>query len=72
MDEFRKRLKKELETRRITQRYLAQITGLTEVSISRYITGDRVPKANVLLKICKALHVSPDYLLGWEYEEETR
>lgn len=49
-----------------TQRALAEQVGTTEVSISRYIKGNRVPKGPVLVNIAKALHTTTDYLLGNE------
>lgn len=49
-----------------TQRELAKQVGTTEVSISRYIKGYRVPKGTILANIAKALHTTTDYLLGIE------
>ena len=51
-----------------TQRELAEQVGTTEASISRYIKGYRVPKGPVLANIAKALHTTPDYLLGNEQD----
>jgi transcriptional regulator with XRE-family HTH domain len=49
-----------------TQKELAEQVGTTEVSISRYIKGDRVPKGPILANIAKALHTTTDYLVGNE------
>lgn len=49
-----------------TQRKLAEQVGTTEMSVSRYIRGDRVPKGPILVKIAKALYTTTDYLLGNE------
>ena len=49
-----------------TQRELAEQVGTTEVSMSRYIKGDRVPKGPILANIAKALHTTTDYLVGNE------
>ena len=51
-----------------TQRALAEQVGTTEVSISRYIKGNRVPKGPILVNIAKALHTTTDYLLGNEQD----
>ena len=51
-----------------TQRALAEQVGTTEVSISRYIKGNRVPNGPVLVNIAKALHTTTDYLLGNEQD----
>ena len=48
----------------ISQRELAQRSGLTESTICHYIKGDRIPHADALLKIAKATGVRTDWLLG--------
>lgn len=69
MSEFiNKRLAKVLKENNITQRELAERTGTTECTISRYVSGERVPHANNLCKIAKALNVSTDYLVGLSNE----
>ena len=46
----------------MTQKQLAELTGLTQVSISRYICGDRIPNSAVAKKLADALGVSVDSL----------
>ena len=53
----------------LNQRELAEQVGVTEVSMSRYISGDRTPKGPVIANIANALHTTSDYLLG---SEETK
>ena len=48
----------------ITQRELAERIGITEVSMSRYIRGDRTPKGPVVANMATALNTTTDYLLG--------
>lgn len=55
---------------RMTQRELANVVGVTEVSMSRYIKGGRVPKGPIIANIALALHTTTDYLLGQEAEED--
>lgn len=55
-----------LEKRGLTQRELADLVGVTEVSMSRYISNDRIPKGPVIANIATALHTTSDYLLGNE------
>lgn len=50
----------------MTQRQLADIVGTTEVSICRYVKGERIPRGPVIANIAKALHTTSDYLLGTE------
>ncbi|MBR6314414.1 MAG: helix-turn-helix transcriptional regulator [Clostridia bacterium] len=53
----------------ITQRELAARVGLTEAVISRYVSGERDPKPEVIANIATALHTTSDYLLGIEQDE---
>lgn len=48
----------------ISQRELAQRSGLTESAMCHYIKGDRIPHADALVKIAKATGVRTDWLLG--------
>jgi predicted AAA+ superfamily ATPase len=43
---------------------LANEIGVTETSISRYISGQRVPKANIVVYMADALNTTTDYILG--------
>lgn len=61
---FHEILNQELQKQNITQRELANRTGLTEVSIGRYCNGQRSPNVNTIVKIANELHVNADYLLG--------
>ena len=54
----------------LTQRELADKVGVTEVSMSRYISGDRTPKGPVIANIANALHTTSDYLLGTEEKSD--
>lgn len=49
----------------ISQRELAQRSGLTESAMCHYIKGDRIPHADALVKIAKASGVRTDWLLGF-------
>lgn len=55
----------------LSQRELAEKVGVTEVSMSRYIKGDRIPKGPIIANIALALHTTSDYLLGQETEEDS-
>lgn len=48
----------------MTQRELANQIGVTETSISRYISGARMPKANIVVYMADALNTTTDYILG--------
>lgn len=47
----------------IKQKELAKFIGLTEVTISRYVNGSRVPNGRNITKIASTLHTTTDYLL---------
>ena len=64
------RLQTELIRNDLTQRKLGEKVGVTEVSVSRYIHGSRMPRANTLVKMAKALHTTPEYLAGIEDEKD--
>ena len=55
--------------RGMTQKELAGRIGVTEAVMSRYISGDREPKPDILANIATALHTTSDFLLGIECEE---
>lgn len=63
-DVFSKRLKQIIQESDMTQHKLARATGLTDVTISRYTNGTRLPGADELLKLSNALSVSVDDLIG--------
>ena len=52
----------------ISQRQLADATGMTEVSISRYVKGKRIPSAEILGRIADVLGVTTDYLITGKTE----
>lgn len=61
-----KRISELLSKKDMTQRELAKRAGVTEVSMSRYISGERVPKALYLSNIATILGTTTEYLLGKE------
>ena len=56
----------------INQRTLAGRIGVTEVSVSRYINGERTPKAPILIKIAKELKTTPTELMGETLDGDAR
>ena len=59
-----KRLQEEIFRCNITQRTLAEKIGVTEVSVSRYVHGERMPKGNILVEMARVLGTTPSYLTG--------
>ena len=61
---FAERFRHLVEESPYTQRQIAMLCNITEASLSRYINGERVPKAEILANLATALHTTTDYLLG--------
>ena len=61
---FVKRLIELMEVNNMTQVELANKIGTTNVTISRYISGERSPRIEIASEIAKVFNVSLDYLLG--------
>lgn len=58
------RIQIRLRTLNMTQRELAEMTGKTEPTISRWTKGSRTPLATEYIGLAKALQCTCDYLLG--------
>lgn len=70
MSDFAENLRTALDRSGMTQRQLADRLGVTEVTISRYVRGDRRPRCNILYDISKALGVPVVFLLKGEEEPQ--
>ena len=51
---------------------VARRAGLSERRYGHYVTGRNEPDLATLLRLCKTLNVSPNDLLGYEVQAETR
>ena len=64
--EFARRIESTMQTQGIhTQRELSERSGISEVSMSRYMNGERVPKITSIIRIANALMVTPSYLVDF-------
>lgn len=61
-----------LNKKGMTQRELADAVGTTEVSISRYVSGERMPKATTCIQIAKVLGCNVEDLYTLQSKEENR
>ena len=66
---FCDRAKTRMKELHITTRQLAKSIGMTESTVSRYLSGSRSPKIEELVKIAETLECSADYLLGLKESE---
>ena len=64
MEKFSYRLIVFMEDFNMSQVDLSKKIGISNVTISRYLSGDRIPRLDVITKISSAFNVSVDYLLG--------
>lgn len=63
IEKFSYRLTVLLDDNNMTQTQLAKKVGTTNVTICRYLTGERTPRIDIAAKIASVFNVSLDYLL---------
>ena len=61
---FIKRFSKLLNESKYSKKQIAQLCHTTEASLSRYLSGDRMPQPEILANLATALNTTTDYLLG--------
>ena len=59
-------LKRIIDEKGVSQKWLAEQIGVTEVSMSRYISGERIPKAPIAIRMADILGVEVKELYGWD------
>jgi len=68
--EIGNRIKKYREARRLSQKELAEILGISNSRVSNWEQGVNRPDADMLADICVALKVSPSELLDVRLTDE--
>lgn len=68
---FIKRLEALMEENNMSQIELASRIGTTNVTISRYLSSERIPRLEIVTKIAEVFHTSVDYLVGLSDIKET-
>ena len=63
-EKFKKRLREEIKLSGMTTKELAAKIGVTDEMVSQYCTTSKNPRLDTFEKLCRALDVSADYLLG--------
>ncbi len=69
MNDIGSRLKKLRNTRRLTQKQVSEITGISRSTIALYETNERLPSINKLISFARVYHTSLDYICGLSYSE---
>lgn len=70
LEKFGQRLSLLLSKNNMTQTELAKRLGVTDATISRYISGSRSPYMEIAIEMSKIFNVSIEYLLGLIDEEK--
>ena len=65
-DRYIDRIKKAMNDNEINARELSRRCGLSEASISRYLSGNMTPRLPAIKKMAEALHVDPMWLMGYD------
>ena len=64
LNKFAERLKEVRIENKVNQMQLAQLCNVKQSCVSKWERGITLPDAEMIVVICKVLHVSADYLLG--------
>ena len=67
LKEFSRKIKKKMKFKRITQIELAASIGISRLTVSRYVNGQRVPDYLTLKKISKVLNCPLDEITDFWY-----
>ncbi len=65
LKKFGKTLSGMLKDARMTQRELADATGLSESAISNYVNGKQIPTVRAIINICYELACNTDDLIDF-------
>lgn len=63
-EKFKKRLKEEIKLSGMTTKELGEKVGVSNEMITQYYTTSKMPSLETFERLCRALDVSADYLLG--------
>lgn len=64
------RLNEAMQLRGMNATELAQKTGLNKSSVSRYLSGENIPRSLAIGKMANALGVNPAWVLGYDVPME--
>ena len=62
---FGHNLHKILQAQKITGKELSQITGISQSTISKFLSGDQEPKYSQIMLIAKAIQLPPDVFISF-------
>ena len=70
--EFVKRLSDGMDKSGLKQVQIADRVGITDVSVCLYKDGIRIPRGDLIGRLCKAIGITPNWLYGWEETPKVR
>lgn len=60
------RLNEALKFRDMTASQLAKKASIDKGSVSRYLTGETIPRSGAIAKMAEALNINPAWLIGYD------
>ncbi len=66
VDLIKQRLKYEIDNCGLTKAEIAKRVGVSSEMITQYVTTKKLPKLDTFARLCKAIDVSANYILGLE------
>lgn len=70
MNVVSRNIRKLLAEHGMTQRELAEDLGVCNQAVANWANGICAPSHNRIKDVCKALGVDPNYLYGWEDDND--
>ena len=67
MDTIGEKIRELRKNSNLTQKDLAKLSGIAEITIRKYENNERNPKKEQIEKIAKVLKVTPFEILGFDY-----
>ena len=64
MNQMGERIQNLMKENGYTQKELANMVGVTESAMSRYLRNEREPKAEIIANLATALNTTSDYLIS--------
>ncbi len=64
---IKQRLKEEIFNSGLTKSEIAHRVGVSPEMITQYMTTKKLPRLDTFARLCKALDVSADYILGTDH-----
>ena len=71
MERIGDRIRRLMDEYEYSQRELARMVGITPAAMSRYLSNEREPKAEVIANLATALNTTSDYLIRGQAPQDS-